>query len=50
MDFGELAGALTGESVRADEFIRLIGAYPYQSRRPCTIDNAWLVLVHGRFG
>ncbi|MEV8252370.1 DEAD/DEAH box helicase family protein [Rhodoglobus sp. NPDC076762] len=31
--FGKLTGALTGESERADEFIRLIGAYLYQSRR-----------------
>ncbi|MFD4420264.1 type I restriction endonuclease subunit R [Agromyces sp. NPDC058484] len=31
--FGKLTGALTGESDRADEFIRLIGAYLYQSRR-----------------
>ena len=31
--FGKLTGALTGESDRADEFIRLIGKYLYQSRR-----------------
>lgn len=31
--FGKLTGALTGESERADEFIRLIGAYLYHSRR-----------------
>lgn len=31
--FGKLTGALTGESDRADEFIRLIGQYLYQSRR-----------------
>jgi type I restriction enzyme R subunit len=38
--FGKLTGALTGENERADEFIRLIGAYLYQSRRLRTIDNA----------
>lgn len=31
--FGKLTGALTGESDRADEFIRLIGSYLYKSRR-----------------
>ncbi|NHT16767.1 type I restriction endonuclease [Cellulomonas sp. IC4_254] len=31
--FGKLTGALTGEDERADEFIRLIGQYLYQSRR-----------------
>ena len=31
--FGKLTGALTGENDRADEFIRLIGEYLYQSRR-----------------
>lgn len=31
--FGKLTGALTGESDRADAFIRLIGQYVYQSRR-----------------
>jgi type I restriction enzyme R subunit len=31
--FGKLTGALTGENERADEFIRLIGQYLYQSRR-----------------
>ncbi|MET9259104.1 DEAD/DEAH box helicase family protein [Amycolatopsis sp. NPDC004079] len=31
--FGKLTEALTGESDRADEFIRLIGAYLYQARR-----------------
>ena len=36
--FGKLTGALTGESERADEFIRLIGAYLYQSRRLRTVD------------
>ncbi|BDU04612.1 type I restriction endonuclease subunit R [Nocardia cyriacigeorgica] len=38
--FGKLTGALTGENDRADEFIRLIGAYLYQSRRLRTIDDA----------
>lgn len=38
--FGKLTGALTGESERADEFIRLIGAYLYQSRRLRTVDEA----------
>ncbi|MEU3308413.1 DEAD/DEAH box helicase family protein [Nocardiopsis sp. NPDC006832] len=38
--FGKLTGALTGESDRADEFIRLIGAYLYQSRRLRTVDAA----------
>lgn len=37
--FGKLTGALTGESERADEFIRLIGAYLYQSRRLRTNDD-----------
>ncbi len=31
--FGKLTEALTGESDSADEFIRLIGEYLYQSRR-----------------
>ncbi|WP_127125607.1 type I restriction endonuclease subunit R [Georgenia sp. SYP-B2076] len=31
--FGKLTGALTGDNERADEFIRLIGQYLYQSRR-----------------
>ena len=31
--FGKLTGALTGESERADELIRLIGGYLYQARR-----------------
>ncbi len=31
--FGKLTEALTGESARADEFIRLIGEYLYESRR-----------------
>ena len=34
--FGKLTGALTGESERAEELIRLIGAYLYQSRRART--------------
>ena len=34
--FGKLTGALTGENERADEFIRLIGAYLYQTRRART--------------
>lgn len=38
--FGKLTGALTGESERADEFIRLIGAYLYQSRRLRMDDEA----------
>jgi type I restriction enzyme R subunit len=38
--FGKLTGALTGESERADELIRLIGAYLYQSRRLRTVDAA----------
>ena len=33
-------GALTGESERADEFIRRIGAYLYQSRRLRAVDAA----------
>lgn len=37
--FGKLTGALTGESERADEFIRLIGQYLYQSRRLRTVDR-----------
>ncbi|MFI8776547.1 type I restriction endonuclease subunit R [Brachybacterium paraconglomeratum] len=37
--FGKLTGALTGESDRADEFIRLIGEYLYQSRRLRTIED-----------
>lgn len=36
--FGKLTSALTGESDRADELIRLIGAYLYQSRRMRTDD------------
>lgn len=31
--FVKLTGALTGENDRADQFIRLIGEYLYQSRR-----------------
>lgn len=31
--FGKLTGALTGENDRADEFIRLIAAYLYRSRK-----------------
>ncbi len=31
--FGKLTGALTGENERADDLIRLIGAYLYQARR-----------------
>lgn len=31
--FGKLTGALTGENERADEIIRIIGRYLYQSRR-----------------
>ncbi|ANQ74405.1 hypothetical protein [Rhodococcus sp. 008] len=38
--FGKLTGALTGESERADQFIRLIGAYLYQSRRLRAVDVA----------
>ena len=38
--FGKLTGALTGENERADEFIRLIGGYLYQSRRIRTVDAA----------
>ena len=34
--FGKLTGALTGENERADELIRLIGAYLYQTRRART--------------
>jgi type I restriction enzyme, R subunit len=34
--FGKLTGALTGENERADEFIRLIGAYLYQAWRART--------------
>lgn len=37
--FGKLTGALTGENERADEFIRLIGAYLYQSRRMRMTDD-----------
>lgn len=37
--FGKLTGALTGESDRADGFIRLIGEYLYQSRRLRMTDN-----------
>ena len=37
--FGKLTGALTGENERADEFIRLIGQYLYQSRRMRTTDE-----------
>lgn len=36
--FGKLTGALTGENERADEFIRLIGQYLYQSRRMRMVD------------
>ncbi|NHC22959.1 type I restriction endonuclease subunit R [Nocardioides sp. IC4_145] len=38
--FGKLTGALTGENERADELIRLIGSYLYQSRRMRTSDEA----------
>lgn len=38
--FGKLTGAPTGENERADEFIRLIGGYLYQSRRMRTVDAA----------
>ncbi|PKV80471.1 type I restriction endonuclease subunit R [Nocardia fluminea] len=31
--FGKLTGALTGDNERADELIRIIGEYVYQSRR-----------------
>lgn len=31
--FGKLTGALTGENERADEFIRLVAAYLYRSRK-----------------
>jgi type I restriction enzyme R subunit len=34
--FGKLTGALTGENERADEFIRLIGEYLYQTRHART--------------
>ncbi|QGH69573.1 type I restriction endonuclease subunit R [Pseudactinotalea sp. HY158] len=37
--FGKLTGALTGENGRADEFIRLIGQYLYQSRRMRMTDD-----------
>ena len=37
--FGKLTGALTGENERADEFIRLIGKYLYQSRRMRMMDE-----------
>lgn len=36
--FGKLTGALTGDTDRADEFIRLIGQYLYHSRRLRTVD------------
>jgi type I restriction enzyme, R subunit len=36
--FGKLTGALTGENDRADEIIRIIGQYLYQSRRLRTVD------------
>lgn len=38
--FGRLTDALTGESERADEFIRLIGEYLYQSRRLRMMDES----------
>ena len=38
--FGKLTSALTGESERADEFIRLIGEYLYQSRRLRMMDES----------
>ncbi|MDF2916570.1 MAG: box helicase [Microbacterium sp.] len=38
--FGKLTGALTGGTERADEFIRLIGQYLYQSRRLRTVEEA----------
>ncbi|GAA1769372.1 type I restriction endonuclease subunit R [Nostocoides vanveenii] len=37
--FGKLTDALTGENERADEFIRLIGQYLYQSRRQRMADD-----------
>ena len=37
--FGKLTDALTGEGDRADDFIRLIGAYLYRSRRARTTDQ-----------
>ncbi|MGP5044789.1 DEAD/DEAH box helicase family protein [Glutamicibacter sp. BW77] len=37
--FGKLTGALTGESDRADDFIRLIGTYLYESRRLRTMKD-----------
>lgn len=36
--FGKLTGALTGENERADEFIRLIGQFLYESRRMRVVD------------
>ncbi|MET9397523.1 type I restriction endonuclease [Kitasatospora sp. NPDC002965] len=38
--FGKLTGALTGEGERADELIRLIGAYLYESRHARTEPEA----------
>ncbi|RNE66800.1 type I restriction endonuclease subunit R [Cryobacterium tepidiphilum] len=37
--FGKLTEALTGESDRADEFVRLIGEYLYRSRRMRITDD-----------
>lgn len=37
--FGKLTEALTGESDRADEFVRLIGEYLYRSRRMRMTDD-----------
>lgn len=37
--FGKLTGALTGETEQAQEMIRLIGSYLYQSRRQRTTDE-----------
>ncbi|REE02277.1 hypothetical protein [Citricoccus muralis] len=38
--FGKLTGALTGENERAEDLIRLIGEYLYQSRRLRVADEA----------
>lgn len=43
--FGKLTGALTGENERADELIRLIGGYLYQTRRLRMIDEASIQVV-----
>lgn len=37
--FGKLTGALTGENQQADDLIRIIGTYLYQSRRQRTSDD-----------